>query len=58
MRFYKLRVVPNATKIASAFNEQITGEENIDLEREPRPRDKVLIGESVRVFQMMTRTRN
>ena len=56
MRFYKLRVTPNATKIASTFNEQFKPEriaEHNDYQTEwidGSCPDKVLIGEKVRTF--------
>lgn len=56
MRFYKLRVTPNATKIASTFNEQFKPEkiaEHNDYQTEwidGSCGDEVLIGEKVRRF--------
>jgi actin-related protein 8 len=56
MRFYKLRVTPNATKIASTFNEQFKPEkiaEHNDYQTEwidGSCPDEVLIGEKVRRF--------
>jgi actin-related protein 8 len=56
MRFYKLRVTPNATKIASTFNEQFKPEkiaEHNDYQTEwidSSCPDEVLIGEKVRKF--------
>jgi len=53
MRFYKLRVTPNATKIASTFNEQFKPEriaEHNDYQTEwidGTLTDEVLIGEKV-----------
>jgi actin-related protein 8 len=53
MRFYKLRVTPNATKIASTFNEQFKPEkipEHNDYQTEwidSSCPDEILIGEKV-----------
>jgi actin-related protein 8 len=53
MRFYKLRVAPNATKIASTFNEQFKPEkipEHNDYQTEwidASCPDEILIGEKV-----------
>ena len=54
MRFYKLRITPNATKIASTFNEQFQPErisEHNDYEQEwidGTKTDATLVGEQVR----------
>ena len=56
MRFYKLRVTPNATKIASTFNEQFKPEkisEHNDYQTEwidGSSPDEVLVGEKVGTF--------
>lgn len=49
MRFYKLRVVPNAPKVASSFNEQMVGEESPspDAAFEAEGAGNVLVGEKV-----------
>ena len=49
MRFYKLRVVPNAPKVASSFNEQMVGEESPspDAAFEAEGAGDVLVGEKV-----------
>jgi actin-related protein 8 len=53
MRFYKLRITPNATKIASTFNEQFKPErisEHNDYEEEwidGTKTDATLVGEQV-----------
>ena len=50
MRFYKLRVTPNAAKIASTFNARISGEvvpiSDTPGGRAP-PTEDVLVGEDV-----------
>lgn len=58
MRFYKLRVTPNATSIASTFNEQfkpeIIPEHNdpfrVDWIHEPLSDDPCLVGDKVPPF--------
>lgn len=58
MRFYKLRVTPNATSIASTFNEQfkpeIIPEQNdpfrVDWIHEPLSDDAYLVGDKVLSF--------
>ncbi|KAI5123511.1 hypothetical protein M0805_006671 [Coniferiporia weirii] len=49
MRFYKLRVVPNASRVATMFNEQMKGEETTTPGASHRtaPQDEVLVGERV-----------
>lgn len=50
MRFYKLRVTPNAAKIASTFNARISGEVVPISDTSGRlapPTEDVLIGEDV-----------
>lgn len=53
MRFYKLKVVANASRIAANFNERLEGEPvadndslRIDWKYDP-PSDDVLVGEKV-----------
>ncbi|KAL5512963.1 ARP8 [Sanghuangporus vaninii] len=49
MRFYKLRVIPNASRVASSFNEQMVGEESPSPDssfKTPSVED-VLVGEKV-----------
>ncbi|KAH8116481.1 actin-like ATPase domain-containing protein [Phellopilus nigrolimitatus] len=52
MRFYKLRVVPNASRVATTFNEQMKGEETINPEivMQDVPEDEILVGK--RVFEL------
>ncbi|THH11839.1 hypothetical protein EW145_g366 [Phellinidium pouzarii] len=52
MRFYKLRVVPNASRAAMLFNEQMEGEEtkSTDIPQQAPPQDEILVGE--RVFEL------
>ena len=58
MRFYKLRVTPNATKIASTFNEQFKPEriaEHNDYQTEwidGNTTDEVLYGEKVCIISL------
>lgn len=60
MRFYKLRVTPNAANIASTFNEQfkpeIIQEYNdpfrVDWITEPKENDEVFVGEKVIVLSV------
>lgn len=60
MRFYKLRITPNATKIASTFNEQFQPErisEHNDYEQEwvdGSKTDATLVGEQVRCHDERT----
>lgn len=64
MRFYKLRVTPNATSIASTFNEQFKPETipeqndpfRVDWIHEPLPDDVYLVGDKVLSF-IITSTR-
>ena len=61
MRFYKLRVTPNATKIASTFNEQFKPEkipEHNDYQTEwidSSCPDEILIGEKVYLQELLSR---
>ena len=62
MRFYKLRVTPNATKIASTFNEQFKPEkipEHNDYQTEwidSSCPDEILIGDKVYLQGIISQT--